>query len=446
MRKSMNFQFRILAIVLFGLFALHVCPTKAFGLDVVDASLNKMIAAATSRTAVNPDDVPRIKNTVEYAPYISVIRFPVQPGGKYTLTNVYPAVEDSWQILVTGYYPLSKDTRNEQGASGSVSGQRGARFTDTGVCARRVNLTISPKSQGKFLYVVYFSPNPGEQFHIQLSSPQTPDKEVDGIADVNPYTMRKNVAWGSLLGEFWSYPMQDEPLPPGRVDGGTTTTGGNTGGTTTGQPGTHPGDSTISSKTTVKADTVRTKSGATVEVPVRLLIGSDIASMNVVVHYNDETVTALSKPDQGGIFQPLSIVLIESNNDRPAVLRFGHATTERLSGSGVLATLSFRAIGQPGTRSLLKVEVPTITDSAGRTVDVITIDGEIIIESDSPPPLGNTNTSGVPTVEDARNALRMSVRLIPEDLRLDVDSDGGVTANDARILLTRAVPPENDNR
>ncbi|MEZ6056388.1 MAG: cohesin domain-containing protein [Planctomycetaceae bacterium] len=440
MKLTRLVDYHLIFSLIMGVIALHGVQRSAAAIDVVDAPLNRMVDVATSTTAPRPGEFSRLKGTLDGKTYLAVVRFPVQPSGKYTLLNVFPAVEDSWRILVTGYYPLSTDTRREEGAAGSVSGQRGARFTDTGIDARRMNLSISPKSEGKFLYVAYFSSAPAEKFQIQLSTPQTPDKEVDGISAVNPYTKRQNVGWGSLLGEFWSVNLKDEPAPKGTTTGPNTTgttTGTTPGGTTTGDPGTQPG--VPSATMTVRAGSARVLSGGTVEIPVTMTGGRDVASMNVTIAYHDEVVTPTARPAQGSLFDALSVVLFESNNDRPATLRFGHATTENLSGSGLFATLKFRAIGQPGTRSALRVQVPAVHDSSGRPIEVRSIDGEIVIESDTPPPTRGGDPTGLPTVEDARSALQMSVRLIPEDLALDVDRDGVVTSNDAHILLVRAV-------
>jgi hypothetical protein len=53
---------------------------------------------------------------------------------------------------------------------------------------------------------------------------------------------------------------------------------------------------------------------------------------------------------------------------------------------------------------------------------------------------GDLNGNGRVDLEDARQALRMSVRSIPPDPRADLDNDGGVTAHDARLLLEIAEP------
>ena len=43
------------------------------------------------------------------------------------------------------------------------------------------------------------------------------------------------------------------------------------------------------------------------------------------------------------------------------------------------------------------------------------------------------------TTADALQALQMSVKLLTEDNRLDLDKDGQVTSNDARLILQQAL-------
>jgi hypothetical protein len=55
------------------------------------------------------------------------------------------------------------------------------------------------------------------------------------------------------------------------------------------------------------------------------------------------------------------------------------------------------------------------------------------------PLLGDCNGNGVLQVLDAQCALKMSVQLIDEDLQLDIDRDGQVSAEDARRILSAAL-------
>jgi len=52
---------------------------------------------------------------------------------------------------------------------------------------------------------------------------------------------------------------------------------------------------------------------------------------------------------------------------------------------------------------------------------------------------GDGDGDGVLTAADAMTALRMSVRLVPERMAMDVDGDGRVTSDDAREILRRVV-------
>lgn len=420
------------------LWGLHLLAGQSQALEVVDAARDTLVSVSTSATAVPASEAPRLIPTITNSPYVAVVRFPVQAGAKYTLLNVYPANdEDDLKLRITGYYPLSADTQKEQGASGSLSGGRSKSGTDTGQYGHRYNFSISPTSQGKYLYVVYFSKAPRESFQLQLSSNPLPDQEV--LQNKNsPYTKRVGPTWGDTMGEFWSVKLADEPPPKTTLGGGRKDDGKPDPGNDH-PPGTLPGDSkNLPQGITVQAEKRRAKSGETVTVPVLLLNGKDVANLNVVIHYDSRVAKATAKPEEGAIYESLPATLFESNSAESDVVRFGHATTGQLDGTGVLANVTFRAIGRAGTRSTLRVQVTSANDFNGNSLKVATIDGEIVIEPEGEVMTGDTDNDGVVTVEDARNALKMSVKLIPEDLVCDVDKDGTVTSNDARILLNGA--------
>ena len=202
------------------LWALNLLAGQSPAVEVVDAARDTLVSASTSTTAVPASQAPRLTPTITSFPHVAVVRFPVQAGAKYTLLNVYPASDDDdLKLRITGYYPLSADTQREQGASGSLSGGRSKDGTDTGQYGHRYNFSVSPTSQGKYLYVVYFSKAPGESFQLQLSSNQLLDQEV--LQNKNsPYTKRVGPTWGDTMGEFWSVKLADEPPPKTTLGGG----------------------------------------------------------------------------------------------------------------------------------------------------------------------------------------------------------------------------------
>ena len=79
----------------------------------------------------------------------------------------------------------------------------------------------------------------------------------------------------------------------------------------------------------------------------------------------------------------------------------------------------FRAVGKPGDRTPLHLEVTTINTPSGSSPNIRKFEGSIVIEQDSP--VGDCDGDGVLTAADALN--------------MDLDRDGRVTSNDARLIL-----------
>ena len=430
-------RFLVIALLLFG-------TRPATGaVSVSEGSVDVLIDARTSAQAVTLTEAPRL-GALEQAAYVGIVRFPVQPGAKYTLLEIYPA-EPTHRMLLTGYYPLSQDKRPIKGRDGSRTGQSVKLASKTGRWGYRSNFSIDPKSNGHVIYYVYFSETPSVAFQVQLLSKQVPDAEVSNNNE-SSYSGAKGYFWGdSDVGQVFAETLPDEPeRKPGSGDSLVTTTkppGGVTGGrgTTTGTTGRdRDGNLPTARGTTIQVGTRRAVSGQTVTVPVQLQNGKDLASLNVIIEYDARAAKPTERPAVGPVYESLDPVLFEANHDEIGIIRFGHATTDRLNGSGQLTFLSFRVTGAPGTVIPLQVRVTSAHDSAGQALTPGTISGEIRIEADGSTSTGDPDGDGVATIADARSALKMSVKLLPEDLVCDVDGDGTVTANDARVLLARA--------
>jgi hypothetical protein len=101
-----------------------------------------------------------------------------------------------------------------------------------------------------------------------------------------------------------------------------------------------------------------------------------------------------------------------------------------------LAVITFTAVGKPGEKTPLTVKVTSANQSNGSPITAATIDGELEIVSQTP---GDTNNDGVVDPRDALDALKMSVRLLPVNLAADMDGNQIITANDARMILLKAV-------
>lgn len=186
---------------------------------------------------------------------------------------------------------------------------------------------------------------------------------------------------------------------------------------------------------TVKASSHQLKSGQTLNVPVELLDASGLSNLNVVVDYSPDVVRVNSTPAAGNV---RTDHLFQANAKDPGLVRIGLAGKSSVQTNGQLALIPFTAVGQPGTKTELKIRVTTANNSEGATIAAKTISGLIEIVADSPPPTPPAPPV-VLTPKDAMEALMMSVQLRPEDLKLDLDKDGTVTSNDARMILREVV-------
>ena len=231
---------------------------------------------------------------------------------------------------------------------------------------------------------------------------------------------------------------------PGNGAGGTGTPGGGSGtaggpGTPGGQPGVTPppwGPNEPASnvtRMTLQAGKRRAKSGETVYVPVWLLQGDGLVSMNFNLTYDAGVARTAGAVVKGNLLQGADY---EANPNRPGLVEFGFVPKEGgLVGSrGTVAQVPFTAVGSPGSRTVLHL-VPRTSFLNGRVpANPATIDGEILVVDDSGFIPGDLTGTGSVGMDDVLAALKMSVHLIPVNMRADIDKDGQVTAEDARLI------------
>jgi hypothetical protein len=185
----------------------------------------------------------------------------------------------------------------------------------------------------------------------------------------------------------------------------------------------------------IVADSRSVPPGGTVQVPVRLENVKNIGSMNFVLTY-DPKIVEVNKVDKGSL---LSSAMFAPNFEEPPVVRFGFADKQGVSGSGSVAYIEFKAIGSAGSSSPLTLSEIIAEDGSGNPVSLKITNGTVSIKGKSDRLLGDYNGDGKVTEVDALAALRMSVKLLAEDLIVDMDQNGKVTAEDARLILVQAV-------
>lgn len=191
-----------------------------------------------------------------------------------------------------------------------------------------------------------------------------------------------------------------------------------------------------SSAMTLRADTRRVKAGETVTVPIWLDNGAGVANMNFDLRYSSQVATATAVA-KGSVIP--SNFLFEKNPNSAGVVRIGFAGSRDLAGSAPVAQVTFKAVGRPGQSTPLRLVVTTVSGADDGRPAILTIDGKLVIIASKDQVPGDFDGDGRLTANDALNALRMSVGLIPENLVCDMDSDRQVTSTDARLILKMAV-------
>lgn len=178
------------------------------------------------------------------------------------------------------------------------------------------------------------------------------------------------------------------------------------------------------------------KAGEIITVPVYLLSPDGVANLNVTIGYSPAIAQAEGKISRGNV---LGNALFEANSGEAGEARIGLAGQKPLSESGILAHLPFRLTGKPGDRTELSVTVSTANRIDGAQLKAATLAGGILILDEAGGVPGDSDGDKSLTAGDALAALKMSVRLLPEKKSSDVDRDGHVTSNDARLILQKVV-------
>ncbi len=343
----------------------------------------------------------------------------------------------TWPVTADGYPDLTSDWENTQGQQIKVVQGAGGKitaactYTDSGRTIRWT-MTGSINRSGQLVGKLRHTegvPATARGYQQDRSAQLSSDgKTLSGKATFTGGG--HGLTWKRMAGGGGT----SAPKPPGK---GTATPPGP-------GPGTSPGSGTTPVKEpasvgemTIQAGRRTVQPGQTVTVPVWLIKASKLANINVSLRYDPTVVVVMGKVIKGNL---LARTMFEANARDAGTIRLGFAQSSDMGGTGTLAQIRFRAVGEGGARTSLRLEV-TMASSADTTkVRVATIDGEIVIavKKDDVIP-GDTNGDGKLTAVDAMNALKMSVGNLPVNLIADMDKDGKVTARDATIILRKAV-------
>lgn len=257
-------------------------------------------------------------------------------------------------------------------------------------------------------------------------------------ATPGPTTPNPTTPGGTTPGPKTPGPTTPGPTTPGPTTPGPTTPGPTTPGPTAPGPTTPPGpgpEPAAVSQMTLQAGIRKVPAGQTVTVPV-WLINAAAANMNFNVHYDRSVATPASPAIKGNL---LDKAMFEANTGEAGIVRVGLAQGKDLSGTGTVAQIPFKAVGQPGDRTAIRLEVIKAANAQAANAPVAVIHGEILVVGPGGEVPGDDNGDGVLSAGDALSALKMSVKLIPSKTCMDMDKDGQVTSNDAMLILQKVV-------
>ena len=172
--------------------------------------------------------------------------------------------------------------------------------------------------------------------------------------------------------------------------------------------------------------------GATIQVPVNFQNAQNVGSLGFKLGYNPSVVQVI-KVSKGSLLASSTF----TSNVQSDFIIFGFATPQSISGTGSAAVVEFQALGAEGSRSPLTLTEIMATGSSGATLSVNSVNGELSIGQKQ---IGDADGDGKLSVLDALIALKMYVQLLPLDLTADINKDGRVTPEDARLIIERAKP------
>jgi hypothetical protein len=188
----------------------------------------------------------------------------------------------------------------------------------------------------------------------------------------------------------------------------------------------------VASGTILQANKVRVKQGDTVRVRVLLWNASNISGMNFTVKYDESVASPDGQPIKGSL---LSNVRLEANPSDSSGVLIGFADETGISGTGSIVYVPFKAVGKPGDRTPINLNITTVNKPDGSVPSVYEVAGEILIVDDNGFQPGDSDGNGEINELDALDALKMSVKLIPIQWQTDIDKNGEVTSRDATLIM-----------
>ena len=173
--------------------------------------------------------------------------------------------------------------------------------------------------------------------------------------------------------------------------------------------------------------------GSTVRVPVKLHEASGITSLGFTLNYDSDALRVVSV-ERGSRLTEDSF---SYDADTLGEIRFGFAATRGSGSGGTAVVVQFQVVGSSGSVSPITLSNALVSHNSQGPLSMELVGADFKV---GPRIRGDADGDSVITALDALQALRMASDLMKIDLALDVDNDGKITIDDARIILNMARP------
>ncbi|MCH8297276.1 MAG: hypothetical protein IH873_04355 [Chloroflexi bacterium] len=173
--------------------------------------------------------------------------------------------------------------------------------------------------------------------------------------------------------------------------------------------------------------------GSIVRVPVKLNRSDGITSLGFTLNYDPNALRVISV-ERGSRLTEDSF---SYNTDTLGQVRFGFAVTKGRGPGGTAAVVEFQVIGTEGSVSPLTLSDALVNHSADGPLTMELVGADFKVGQKV---RGDGDGDSLVTAFDALMALKMASNLLAPDLSLDVNGDGKITIDDARIILSLARP------
>ena len=189
---------------------------------------------------------------------------------------------------------------------------------------------------------------------------------------------------------------------------------------------------------TLMMNDYRVRQGTDVYAPVHLLNPVDVKNMDWQVNF-DPAVAQLVEPSV--LTGTVPLFQFKANPFEARHVLLGFAEDTPINKGGQLARIHFKAVGAPGSRTPLGLELKTARDPKRQPLPVRLVPGSIEVVSDAVTGRLQGSCCGLDrlVLEDALCALEMSVRLRPTDMIMNMNDDDKVDSTDAAIIVDRVM-------